>query len=98
MIKKVRELKVKYIDTNMQFKCIGDDLEEVTLEIIDIDNHIHPVERLIRTMKEGIRSIIIDMPFLHIQIVIVKHIVTLITRNINQFPSKMKYLKNIAPL
>ena len=56
-------VKVKHIDADLQFECIEDSIEGVTFEIIDADDHIHPVERSIRTVKDGIRCLVVGTPF-----------------------------------
>ena len=85
VIKKYKDsrFKIKFIDVDMQFKYLEDDFGGITFEIVDTDDYMHTVERLIRTMKEGTRSIVVDMPFLCVTIVMIKCMVTLTTRNLN---------------
>ena len=88
VIKKYEDssFKVKFVDADMQFECLEDDFRGIIFKIVDTDDHTHAMERFIRIMKEGTRSIVVDMPFLCMTIVMIKCIVALSTRNLNQFP------------
>ena len=79
---------MKFIDLDIQFECLEDDFRGITFKLVGIDNHIHTVEWSIRIMKEGTRRIVVDMPFLHIMIIMIHCVVALIMKNLNQFPSE----------
>ena len=59
---------------------------------------MHPAEHLIRTMEEGTRSIVVGIPFLRITIMMVKCVVVLVTRNLNQFPLENGISNKYSPL
>ena len=85
VIKKFKNggLKVEFIDADMQFECLKDNFSSINFKIVDTDNHMCPAERLIRTIKEDTRNIVVDIPFLRITVIIVKCIVALVMRNLN---------------
>ena len=100
VIKKYEDggFKVKFVDADMQFECLEDSFGGITLEIADTNDHVHAIERSIRTMKEGTRSIVVDMLFLRVTIVMIKCMVALTTRNLNQFPSENGISDKYSPL
>ena len=90
--------KFKCIGADLQFECVERDTNGVVFEIVDADDHVRPVERSIRTVKEGIRCTIADVPFRRIPKIMTRSLVTLRTRNLNQFPSENGMSSSLSPL
>ena len=55
---KYKKFIVEYIDTDLQFECIQNDIDGVKVDIVDTDNHVEVIERAIQMVKENIRSLI----------------------------------------
>ena len=72
---KYRKFKVEYIDTNLQFECIQNSIDDVEIDIVDADDHIEVIERAIRTVKENIRSLIHGTPYCKIRRLMTKRLV-----------------------
>ena len=62
-IYKSRNLNVIQIDVDMEFKSLESQLLPIKLNVAAADEHVPDVERSIRTIKEGTRSILHGLPF-----------------------------------
>ena len=62
-IYKARKLNIIQIDADMEFKCLESQLFPIKLNIAAADEHVPDVESSFRTIKEGTRTLLPDMPF-----------------------------------
>jgi hypothetical protein len=53
-----RGFNITQIKGDREFSCITNDVLPVTLNVADADDHVHEVERSIRTVKEQTRCTI----------------------------------------
>ena len=58
-----RGFTVTDIHADLEFDCIRDDVAPIHLEIVPKDEHVHEVERSIRTIKEGTRTMVNGLPY-----------------------------------
>ena len=69
-----------------EFECIRDDVHPVPVDIVAADCHVGEVERSIRTLKERLRAAVHGMPYRRLPKLMVRELVTDITRSLNLFP------------
>ena len=43
---------IKHAVADLEFKCVKEDLSPIAVNIVDANDHVHPIERSIRTVKE----------------------------------------------
>ena len=91
---KRRKFNVEYIDADLQFECIENDIENVEFDIVDADDHVNVIERAIRTVKENIRSIEHGTPYRRMTRLMTKRMVEVVTRNLNMFPAEQGVSKD----
>ena len=60
---KRRKFNVEYIDADLQFECIENDIENIEFDIVNADDHVNVIERAIQTVKENILSIVHSTPY-----------------------------------
>lgn len=86
------------IHADKEFACITLDMLPTRLNIVDADDHVHEVERSIRTIKERIRCTIHGLPFRRIPKTLVRAITENSVKMLNQFPSRNGVSNHISPL
>ena len=62
-IYKAQNLNFTQIDTDMEFKSLESKLLPIKLNVSAADEHVSDVERSIRTIKEGTRTLLHEMPY-----------------------------------
>jgi hypothetical protein len=86
------------IHADKEFTCITLDMLPSRLNIVDADDHVHEVERSIRTIKERIRCTIHGLPFRRLPKILVRAITENSVKMLNQFPSRNGVSNHISPL
>ena len=59
-----RGLSIEQINADNEFECARNDLLPIPLNIVAANEHVGPVERSIRTIKDDVRTLIDSLPFL----------------------------------
>ena len=62
------------------------------------EEHVPPIERSVRTVKEHSRSTCSGLPFKYINILMVRSLIEAITEVLNDFPSKNGILDTLSPV
>jgi hypothetical protein len=60
---KGRGFNVTRLEADQEFKCITNGVLPTILNVADADDHVHEVERSIRTIKERTRCTVQGLPF-----------------------------------
>jgi hypothetical protein len=81
-----RGFAVQAIHADSEFACLELDLHPIALHTVTANGHVPEVERSIRTIKENLRSTVHGMPFRRIPKLMVQHLVSYVTQNLNQLP------------
>ena len=81
-------MKVIQIDADMEFRCLENDLLPVKLNIAAADEHVSDVERSIRTIKEGTRTILHDLPYNYYHQQLVAGCVQSVVKTLNNTPKR----------
>ena len=77
---------------------VKDYFKDVEVDIIDLLDYVNVVEQSIRTVKEGIRCIVVILPFIRLPKSVVRRLVEVAIRNLNQFPAENGILNKYSPL
>ena len=72
----------------MEFECVENDIDGVTVDVVATYDHENVVERSVRTVNERIRSMGQNMPCTCVLLIMMKRLVQVAIRNLNQFPVK----------
>ena len=86
------------VHADHEFQYIREDIIPIELDVCAPDDHVHEVERSIRTVKERVRCTSHSFPFKRIPRVMVRAIVEKAVRDLNQFPAKDGIANNRSPL
>ena len=92
-----RNFKVRQLICNNQYECIRDDLMPTLLTIVGAGEHVRDVERSIRTVKEGARTITQGPPFKWYPGLLVDSIVQKGTSNLNSLPVESGVSDTMSP-
>ena len=85
---KARGLNVIQIDVDMEFKSLENQLLPIKLNMAAADEHVSDVERSIRTIKEGTRTLLHDMPFDYYHQQLVAGCVQSVVKTLNSTPKR----------
>ena len=86
------------VHADHEFQCIREEIGPIELDVCAPDDHVHEVERSIRTVKERVRCTSHSFPFKRIPRVMVRAIVEKAVRDLNQFPAKDGISNSMSPL
>ena len=75
-----------------------DEVLSTVLNTADADDHVHEVERSIRTIKERVRCTVQGLPYRRVPRVMMRSIVEWAHKNLNQFPAKNGASDALSPL
>jgi hypothetical protein len=89
---------VTRVEGDREFSCITQDLLSTPINIADADDHVHEVERSIRTIKERTRCLIQGLPFRRIPSIMMRAAVENANKSLNQFPAKNGVSQTLSPL
>ena len=64
-IYKIRGINITQINGDNEFNSIKNDHPEFNLNILASNEHVGDIERANRTLKEGTRTLINDLPYSH---------------------------------
>jgi hypothetical protein len=93
-----RGFNITRIEGDREFNCIVNDILPITLNVADADDHVHEVERSIRTIKERTRCTIQGLPFRRIPKLMMRAAVEGAHKTLNQFPVKNGASDVLSPL
>ena len=79
-------------DNEFDKQALKDFLQPALLHIYGRNEHVGPIERSVRTVKDRFRSTCSNIPYKRITILMVRSLVEAIIEVLNAFPSKMQYL------
>ena len=87
-IYKARNLNIIQIDADMEFKCLETHILPIKLNIAAADEHVPGVERSIRTIKVGTRTLLHNMPFSSYHQQLVAGCVQSVAKALNNTPKR----------
>ena len=93
-----KEYDITAIHADQGFKCVREEVRPNELNACATDDHVHGVERSIRTVKERCRCTIAGLRFKRIPRVMCKQVVEKAVKNLNQFPSRDGIADNMSTL
>jgi hypothetical protein len=95
---KSRGFNVTRLEADQEFQCITNDVLPTILNVADADDHVHEVERSIRTIKERTRCTVQGLPFRRMPKIMVRAAVEGAHKALHQFPAKNGISKVLSPL
>jgi hypothetical protein len=93
-----RGFEISRIEADREFACIANDLLPIPINIADADDHVHEVERSIRTVKERTRCTVQGLPFRRIPKAMMRAAVEGAHKSLNQFPARDGASEVMSPL
>jgi hypothetical protein len=93
-----RGFNVIRLEADQEFKCITEDVLPINLNVADADDHVHEVERSIRTIKERTRCTVQGLPFRRLPKVMMKAAVEGANKGLSIFPAKNGVSKVLSPI
>ena len=78
----------------MEFECVKNSIDQVTVDIVSADDHESAVKRSIQTVKDCMRYMIEKMSYRCMPLQIVKRLVKVSITNLNQLPVKHSVSKS----
>ena len=93
-----RGFNILRIEADREFACITNDLLPTPLNVADADDHVHEVERSIRTVKERTRCTLQGLPFRRVPKLMIRAAVEGAHRSLNQFPANDGISDVLSPL
>lgn len=85
-------------EADREFSCISNDILPILLNVANADDHVHEVERSIRTVKERTRCTVQGLPFRRIPKLMMRSAIEGAHRALNQFPAKDGVSEVMSPL
>ena len=92
------DFAVKHMDVDMEFECLKESMPNMSFDIVSPDDYESVVERSIRTAKEGVCCLVQQLPRRCTPLLMVKRIVWVAVRNLNQFPVENGLSDEHSPL
>jgi hypothetical protein len=89
---------ISRVEADREFGCIVNDLLPIHINIADADDHVHEVERSIRTVKERTRCTIQGLPFKRIPKAMTRAAIEGAHKALNQFPARDGASDVMSPL
>ncbi len=93
-----RGFNITRVEGDREFCCIENELLPVALNTADKDDHVHEVERSIRTVKERTRCTVQGLPYRRIPKVMMRAAVENAHKSLNQFPANDGASDVLSPL
>jgi hypothetical protein len=93
-----RHFEISRVEADRAFACITNDLLPFILNIADGDDHVHEVERSIRTIKERVRCAVQGLPYCRLPKIMMRAVVEGAHKALNQFPAKDGASDELSPL
>jgi hypothetical protein len=95
---KARGFNISRVEADREFFCITNDILPTTLNVADADDHVHEVERSIRTVKERTRCTVQGLPFKRIPKAMMRAAIEGAHKALNQFPANNGVSDFLSPL
>jgi hypothetical protein len=92
-----RGFQVVTISADAEFSVLRDTVGPIRLDIVPTDQHVGEVERLIRTIKERLRSCVHGLPYRRLPRVMIVSMVIDVVRLLNMFPSITGVSSTLSP-
>jgi hypothetical protein len=93
-----RGFNVARLEADQELKCITNGVLPTILNVADADDHVHEVERSIRTIKERTRCTVQGLPFRRMPKIMLRAAVEGAHKALNQFPAKNGASREMSPL
>jgi hypothetical protein len=93
-----RGFNVTRLEADQEFKCITNGILPTILNVANADEHVHEVERSIRTIKERTRCMVQGLPFRRMPKIMLRAAVKGAHKALNQFPARNGVSKVMSPL
>jgi hypothetical protein len=95
---KGRGYNISRVKGDQEFVYITNDILPIQLNAAAADDHVHEVERSIRTIKERTRCTVQGLPFRRIPKVMMRAVIKGAHKALNQFPGKNSVSETLSPL
>ena len=92
-----RGFEVVDMHADNEFAPLQANIRPVIANIVAADDHVGQVERSIRTIKERVRATVHGLPFRRYPVLMVRELVTLSVRTLNQLPNRKGILPTMSP-
>ena len=92
-----RGFVISRVDGDNEFQCITNDILPVVMNIADADDHVHEVERSIRTVKERTRCTVQGLPFSQIPRIMIRATIEAAHKSLNQIPAQNGVSQHLSP-
>ena len=93
-----RGFNVVDIHADLEFECITDEMRPTRMVMYAADDHVGPIERSIRTVKETMRGTTGGLPFKRFTRIMTVELVSHCVRCLNQMPSEDGISEYMSPL
>ena len=93
-----RGFTISRIEADHEFGCIEQDLLPILLNVAAADDHVHKVERSIRTVKERTRCAIQGLLFRRMPKAMIKFAIEGAIQVLNMIPARNGASKELSPL
>ena len=93
-----RGFNIMRVEGDQEFECTAHGLLPHQINIADADNHVHKVERSIRTIKERTRCLVQGLPFKRIPKIMMRAAIESANKSMNQFPALDGVSATMSPL
>ena len=93
-----RGFAITELKTDQEFNCLRIDVLPILLDAVAVDDHVHDVERSIRTVKGDTRTLTVSLPFNRVPRLMVSEIITFALRSRNMLPPPNVVSKTMSPL
>jgi Reverse transcriptase (RNA-dependent DNA polymerase)/Zinc knuckle len=93
-----RGFVISRVEGDHEFACLTNDLLPTPINICDADDHVHEVERSIRTIKERTRCLVQGLPFRRIPKLMMRAAVENANKVMNLFPAHSGVSDTMSPL
>mmetsp|Transcript_3286 Transcript_3286/g.4607 ORF Transcript_3286/g.4607 Transcript_3286/m.4607 type:complete len:262 (-) Transcript_3286:534-1319(-) len=91
-------LQVTQIDTDNKFQCVKDSFHPIRINIVGSGEHVHPAERLIRSVKEHITAHVIRNPYQRYPRIMRHGVAVKSIMELNSVPASTGISGDISPL
>jgi hypothetical protein len=93
-----RGFNITRVEGDREFACITNDILPIQRNAADADDHVHEVERSIRTVKERTRCAVQRLPFKRIPKAMMRAAIEGAHKALNQFPAHNGVSEFLSPL
>lgn len=92
-----RGITIHQINGDNEFACVSNDMLPARMNIMAADEHVGDVERSIRYIKEGTRTQINSLPYIHYSKSMTVGCVMYVLKHVNRLPSRSGLSHDLSP-